>query len=89
MTDALIEYVPDDEDGPRRRFVLVMDITFRGGSHPYYSNDDLQDMVERWVARALDDRDDSPEARLHALPVTLEADVRAWLDMRAAVEGGA
>lgn len=62
----------------RRRFFLVAEVSFRSrGKGDYYSDDELRDVIEHWVACGLDDRDDGPAIRFHTVPKILDVDVES------------
>lgn len=73
-----------EQDGePRRRFFLLVEVTFRDRPREqppgvdYYDDSDLPEVVADWMRSAIEDRDDSPRARFMALPKVLDADVQS------------
>jgi hypothetical protein len=72
----------EGEDGEtRRRFFLIAEVSFAvredradGG---YYADAELVERFTGWTDAALEDRDDSPVAKFHAVPAPLDTDVAA------------
>lgn len=70
-----------EDGGTRRRFFLLAEVSFAAdegrSSGGYYSDTELVGLFAEWVGSALEDRDDSPVAKFHAVPAPLDTDVAA------------
>lgn len=70
---------------PVRRFFLIAEVTFADREadpmavyrHNYYEDRELRDLVAGWMRDGLEDRDDSPAVRFHAVPQILDVDMQS------------